>query len=221
MTLNVTDLQIAFHKWEKASEQVAHGENEVERERLQAIADKLAEPWRTEHPEDWQYLGQLREQWRTDPDRLREQIREASAAWWNRQPADDPEYHKGYRQLRHMSYTQHFYDPLEQEKNDWYDMRERRAELTAELAAARNAVETQRVEERIIELEETTNRPASWDALDEQARLDPEFGRDFSEMVDEHYLQIMEARAARPSSLAQEDDTEVEEPMEEETPWGA
>lgn len=228
MVLNVTDLHIAFNKWEKASEQTAHGENEYERERHQAVADKLAEPWRSQYPEDWQYLGQLREQWRTDPDGLREEITKASQAWWNHPPtADDDNLDR--RKLRHMSYTQYFYDPLEQEKRDWQDRCVRRAELSGELAAARDDTEADAIEARIAEFDDTTEWPASWHALEEEARTDPQSWYEQSERASEHYTQIIQAReaaaAVNSGSIGQgQEETEtaaVAEVELEESSWGA
>ncbi|MEV0765166.1 hypothetical protein [Nocardia sp. NPDC050435] len=198
--MNLIDLQIGFNKWNAAVERIAHAENDAEREQLQSTADKLAQPWASEYPQDWQYLGQLREQWRTDPDGVRADIQTHTRA-----RHAQPEIFDGdsldARKHHHMSYTQFFYDPIEQERRDWYDMHNRRAELNGELAAARSDAEIDAIQARIAEMNDQTHWPQSWKDREAEVAEDLEFWHEQSERASEHYSEILKTRAAGESHV--------------------
>ncbi|MEV6341226.1 hypothetical protein AB0M12_41715 [Nocardia vinacea] len=188
------NIQIAFNQYTKLVEKAAHSENEVDREGLVTKANAIAAPWQVEqYAEDWQYLHDLREQWREEPDQARAQAADALAGRSRFDEATDRD--------SHMSYIQHFYDPKEQERWDWHEMHNKVAMLHGHLAASRSTVMTKDIEARINALRDRSTWPASWHEFEAEIAEDYEWSMDRSAMASEYYAMVIRGREEGPGSV--------------------
>ncbi|MBF6163074.1 hypothetical protein IU421_30215 [Nocardia cyriacigeorgica] len=95
---------------------------------------------------------------------------------------------------------------------NWLSRHERITALQAELAASRSEQEADHIEERLAELRDQEQWPATWKAYEEHVQDDPAFWREMSQQVSMRYGEIMDAREAEaPAEAAVEEVWELEE----------
>lgn len=192
--LEQLDIHQAFGEWDETINRAGHAENEVEREPLAAKAAAIAEPWQSgKYAEDWNFLRDLREQWREDPDRMRE---ETAAALAGRDRYTEVDEATATRQS-HMSHMQFFFDPREKEIDAWREMHSHTAFLHGTMALARDEAEIDAIQAKIQALHDQTTWPESWKEREAAIAEDPEWYYDRSAQASEYAQMIRE----RPQDL--------------------